>query len=327
MSRILQHTRINSLPIPEPMAAGTLESFAVLLRGTRRDLVLDYLALVASRPGRIERSTAGITESLEGSLEPRRLRFLGIEDLQVIGLYEQLDSLPGDAPARTIVDLLAFRGLGERLDSYLLFGRSVEDAELRFHARGVLREPRRGLARAVQIERDWSPAPPLAPGLVPRPRRLHQQYAGDPILLHLDGRRFSRRLFLGGLDLQSPARPDVHAVLNLTEQPSRWVKDGRAAREDRWSVQGEGSLGMSVEQILEESAWVLERLRAGQRVLVHCQAGMNRSATIVCAVLIRLEGLSAEAALSRVRATHPWSRPDSHHWLRLRWLAELERAV
>lgn len=33
-----------------------------------------------------------------------------------------------------------------------------------------------------------------------------------------------------------------------------------------------------------------------------------------------LEGLSAEAALARVRKTHPWARPDSRHWLKLRWL-------
>jgi hypothetical protein len=62
-------------------------------------------------------------------------------------------------------------------------------------------------------------------------------------------------------------------------------------------------------------------LRAGQRVLAHCVAGLNRSVTIGCAALILLEGLSAEAALERVREHHPWARPDSHHWLMLRWLA------
>ncbi|NTU75547.1 MAG: hypothetical protein HGA86_05445 [Anaerolineaceae bacterium] len=28
-----------------------------------------------------------------------------------------------------------------------------------------------------------------------------------------------------------------------------------------------------------------------------------------------------EEALARVREHHPWARPDSHHWLVLRWLA------
>jgi protein-tyrosine phosphatase len=55
--------------------------------------------------------------------------------------------------------------------------------------------------------------------------------------------------------------------------------------------------------------------------LVHCSAGFNRSVTVCCAVLILLEGLSADAALARVREHHPWARPDSQHWLALRWLA------
>ena len=82
---------------------------------------------------------------------------------------------------------------------------------------------------------------------------------------------------------------------------------------------------MSVEILREEAGWVIERLEAGQRGLVHCVAGMNRSATVCCAVLILLEGLTAEAALARVRETHPWARPDSRHWLALRWLAQFNR--
>lgn len=78
---------------------------------------------------------------------------------------------------------------------------------------------------------------------------------------------------------------------------------------------------MTVEEICEEADWVTEHLKNNQRVLVHCVAGMNRSTTVCCAVLILLEGLSAEAALERVREHHPWARPDSHHWLALRWLA------
>jgi hypothetical protein len=38
-------------------------------------------------------------------------------------------------------------------------------------------------------------------------------------------------------------------------------------------------------------------------------------------VLILLEKLSAEDALERVRQHHPWARPDTRHWLALRWLA------
>ena len=77
---------------------------------------------------------------------------------------------------------------------------------------------------------------------------------------------------------------------------------------------------MSMTEIISEAQWVIERLKAGQRVLVHCSAGFNRSVTVCCATLILLEGISAEAALERVRERHPWARPDPHHWLALRWL-------
>jgi protein-tyrosine phosphatase len=78
---------------------------------------------------------------------------------------------------------------------------------------------------------------------------------------------------------------------------------------------------MNLAEVIEEAEWVIERLRMGRRVLVHCSAGMNRSGTVCCAVLTLLEGISAEDALERVREHHPWARPDSHHWLVLRWLA------
>ena len=78
---------------------------------------------------------------------------------------------------------------------------------------------------------------------------------------------------------------------------------------------------MTAADLAEEAGWVIERLEKGERVLVHCSAGMNRSSSVCCAVVILLEGLSAEAALERVRRRHPWARPDPRHWLALRWLA------
>ena len=81
---------------------------------------------------------------------------------------------------------------------------------------------------------------------------------------------------------------------------------------------------MNAAEIAAEADWAIERLQGGQKVLVHCSGGTNRSVTVCCGVLIRLEGLSAEAALARVRAHHPWALPDTHHWLALRWLAQSE---
>jgi protein-tyrosine phosphatase len=137
----------------------------------------------------------------------------------------------------------------------------------------------------------------------------------------LDGRDQNLRLFVGGLDTQSNHRPDVSTVFNLSEDASLWTVSEPAHPGDRWEQKGEGSHGMTARELAKEADWVINLLKAGERVLVHCSAGMNRSSSLCCAVLILLEGLSAEAALERVREHHPWARPDPRYWLKLRWLA------
>jgi len=89
-------------------------------------------------------------------------------------------------------------------------------------------------------------------------------------------------------------------------------------------MQSKQQFVVAVIQMLDdnEAQWVIDRLRAGQRVRVRCSAGFNRSVSVCCAVLILLEGISAENALERVREHHPWACPDAHHWLVLRWLAK-----
>jgi predicted protein tyrosine phosphatase len=128
------------------------------------------------------------------------------------------------------------------------------------------------------------------------------------------------KLFIGELSIQPKRNPQVDAILNLGEETSLWVKGNKLHLSDRAVNRGEGAAGMTVAEIREEASWVIEHLEQNQRVLVHCVAGMNRSATVCCAVLMLTEGLSARAALERVREHHPWARPDSHHWLALRWL-------
>jgi hypothetical protein len=157
--------------------------------------------------------------------------------------------------------------------------------------------------------------------LVPAPRQLWQRFGGNPVTVQLGGRRQSRRLFIGGIDEQDEQRPNVDAILNLSEHCSRWAQPDQLDPRDRWVTKKEGAEGMPAADIAAEARWVIDRLQAGQRVLVHCSAGMNRSATVCCGVLILLEGLTAEVALARVREHHPWARPDSYHWLALRWLA------
>jgi hypothetical protein len=161
----------------------------------------------------------------------------------------------------------------------------------------------------------------MTEGLVPLPIDLHDYFGGDPVPVKIGDTVQEQRLFVGGLENQPNHRPpQVNAVLNLGERPSLWVKGNDVHPNDRTVQKGEGTQGMSTAEIRAEANWVIEHLQKGDNVLVHCVAGMNRSTTICCAVVMMLEGLSADKALQRVREQHPWAKPDSYHWLALRWL-------
>lgn len=72
---------------------------------------------------------------------------------------------------------------------------------------------------------------------------------------------------------------------------------------------------------LEGASSHIERaLRAGRNVLVHCQQGVSRSASIVIAYLIRYHNMSYESASSLVRHKRACVKPNSgfvhalHEW-------------
>jgi atypical dual specificity phosphatase len=56
----------------------------------------------------------------------------------------------------------------------------------------------------------------------------------------------------------------------------------------------------------------LDWLTRGERVYVHCRAGMQRSATVAAAIVMLRDGLDAAAALEHIRARKPSARPLSH---------------
>lgn len=320
MPRLARHARITPLPVPEPIAAGRLDSFSIFARGQRTDAILEYHAYLPEAAGDLFEQNGKIFERTHGLYLPRRLRFLGIEKLEQHGLYLNPNAIPPDHAARIIAELLSWKSRNERLYFFLLYG-SSEGTDLFFHAHTVKLERRSGIPIAVTFERDWSPPPSLPARLVPQPGQMYKRFGGDPIAIHINGETHQRQLFIGSLESQPQLRPDVHAVLNLGEQPSRWALASQSRASDRWAIKGEGSSGMNVDEIRAEAMWGLEHLQNRQRLLVHCMAGMDRSATICCAILILLEGLTAEQALERVRKHHPWARPGNHHWILLRWLA------
>jgi hypothetical protein len=308
-------------------------SFASLVEGARLDayhesgtkVVLEVQGFQPLSSKLFERD-GKIHERVSAKYVPLKLIFTGVSELKRDDFFISLEDYSLDDTSRTIAYMLSWRKRNTR-DVFYMFGlRAPADADMQFHARSAQAEKLPGSGKTFTVERNWSPPPPMPDRLAPEPKALYRRFGGDPISINLKDKTLQRRLFIGGQNIQPEHRPDVHAVLNIGETPSRWVKKDEAIHpNDRAVHHGEGSQGMTVEQLREEASWVIERLKQGKRVLVHCEAGMNRSTTICSAVLILLEGLSADDALARVREYHPWARPDSHHWLALRWLAQLER--
>lgn len=321
MVKPTKHAKIIGFPSEVSLSSGRIESLNEVRKRGCYDFILDYQEL---RPTSSRLSSEGekVFEEVEGYYQPQRLRFLDVQLIKRTGLYEELDSLPPNHTSRSLHGALHWRPPNNRTSLYLLFNSGDEPGSYLFSARKSKIEVRTGKTIDVAFRRDWSPAPSLPLGLVPMPNQLHERYGGDPITIRLGKRTYHKRLFIGGLSSQPEHRPDVNAVLNLGEEPSRWAIASNSHSADRWISKGEGNDGMCLNEIIEEAQWALERLRKGQKVLVHCVAGFNRSVTICCAILMFMEGLRAEAALARVREHHPWALPDSHHWLILRWLTQ-----
>lgn len=260
-----------------------------------------------------------IMERVTGRHTPLKLSFSGIRHPKRDDFFTALDQYPRDDPSRIIAYMHSWVQPGMEHVFYLFGLRGPADADMNFFAKGVIHEQgERG--ETFSFERNYSPSPPMPEREVPLPFDIYDRFGGDPVRFRLDGKVIEHGLFVGGLEIQPENRPAIDAVLNLGEQSSAWVRDGKLHPNDRAVEKGEGSRGMSVEEIREEAHWVIERLRRNESVLIHCVAGMNRSTTVCCAVLMQLEGLTAEQALERVHERHPWAKPDSHHWLMLRWL-------
>mmetsp|Transcript_25465 Transcript_25465/g.51870 ORF Transcript_25465/g.51870 Transcript_25465/m.51870 type:complete len:183 (+) Transcript_25465:178-726(+) len=67
---------------------------------------------------------------------------------------------------------------------------------------------------------------------------------------------------------------------------------------------------------VDTSPFILAGAKAGG-VLVHCYAGVSRSATCICAFLMATNGLTAEEALAQVRKGRPEAKPNEGFWIQL----------
>jgi atypical dual specificity phosphatase len=70
-------------------------------------------------------------------------------------------------------------------------------------------------------------------------------------------------------------------------------------------------------------AFIRDAVRRRGRVLVHCQAGISRSPTVVAAYLVAERGLRLDEAFAQVRRARPMARPNPGFWA---ILEDLDRA-
>ena len=260
-------------------------------------------------------------ELLRGNLVPLRLRFLRASWSSRTGYFSELDSLPRDHGARRLFDIVHLRPAGRDARYWLFADINTSGHELSVRASECVLEERPGRTESVEFRRRWAYRPPTLPGRsVSQFTTKPYRYGGDSIAIRLGNRTYRHRLFIGGLHHQYDQRPLVDHVLNLCGVPNPWQERYGIHPADRLEPKGELVDGMSLDDLVAEATWIVERLHAGQSALVHCYAGVNRSSTVCCAVLMLLEGLSAEDALTRVRMRHPEAAPDPYHWLLLCWL-------
>src|SRR5439155_1183519 len=74
---------------------------------------------------------------------------------------------------------------------------------------------------------------------------------------------------------------------------------------------------LTIDQLLQGSAWVDERIEKGGRVLIHCEHGVGRSVLLTCAVLV-YRGMHAQDALELVKEKRWQAAPNQRQVARLR---------
>jgi hypothetical protein len=102
--------------------------------------------------------------------------------------------------------------------------------------------------------------------------------------------------------LGEPRKYDAVVTLYAWAQPVSWEVE-----ELRYGF-GDGEIGgVDLDRVIRAAAWAWQRWRAGDRVLIRCQAGLNRSG-LVTALVLMCEGYTAGDAIRLIRAGRsPWA--------------------
>jgi hypothetical protein len=131
------------------------------------------------------------------------------------------------------------------------------------------------------------------------------------------------RLAVGGL-VSDPEDLPFDAILSMAPDAPLTVGDlVRSGNVDyRWYSIIDGYSWEGHDEIVRRfdaaAAQIHQWLSEGKRVLVHCHAGVSRSATAAVWYLVRYEGLTWEEAFNKVRAARPGVFPNPRFEIALR---------
>ena len=96
-------------------------------------------------------------------------------------------------------------------------------------------------------------------------------------------------------DFAEPRPYDAVVTLYAWAQPVSWEGE-----ELRYGF-GDGEVsGVDIDRLLRAAVWAWQRWQAGDRVLIRCQAGLNRSG-LVTALILMLDGYDAGDAIRLIR--------------------------
>lgn len=93
-----------------------------------------------------------------------------------------------------------------------------------------------------------------------------------------------------------PEQFDAVVTMYAWARPVDW-----GVEELRWGIM-DGHQALPLEEMQETVAWAHRRWAAGKRVLIRCQAGLNRSSLIAALVLVR-DGMTPPEAIDKIRRT------------------------
>lgn len=94
-------------------------------------------------------------------------------------------------------------------------------------------------------------------------------------------------------------------TLDARAQPAGW-----GVRELRYGFEDARLSREEIPRLLEVADWAFQMWHKGEKVLIRCQAGANRSGLITAIVLMK-DGMSADNAIAKIRAKRKFALSNS----------------